>query len=209
MNKILIAMLALFSLSGFAQINSVNNGSVIEAQKINELITKINALEQKVVKVGSVVIMPANCPVGYRLANGDSLNRSDFPALFAVIGTSHGYDSSTNFFLPDYRGRFLRGLDGGSANDPDAATRTAMKINGNTGNNIGSIQGDQNKEHTHSLTRRSNPDLGAYDPADGQRNTNAVSTTDRPILGSFSVTNSGGSESRPKNIYVNYCIKVN
>jgi microcystin-dependent protein len=52
------------------------------------------------------------------LCNGQELARLDFPELFALIGTNFGAgDSATTFNLPDYRGKFLRGLGGNSAAD--------------------------------------------------------------------------------------------
>ena len=49
-------------------------------------------------------------PIGYFLCNGQTVSRTTYSALFAVLGTSHGQgDGSTTFNLPDYRGQFLRG----------------------------------------------------------------------------------------------------
>lgn len=42
---------------------------------------------------------------GWLICNGRSLNRTDYPELFAVIGTTYGNSSSTTFNLPDCRGR--------------------------------------------------------------------------------------------------------
>jgi hypothetical protein len=52
----------------------------------------------------------STAPIGYFLCNGQTVSRTTYSALFAVLGTSHGQgDGSTTFNLPDYRGQFLRG----------------------------------------------------------------------------------------------------
>lgn len=48
-----------------------------------------------------------------------------------------------SFNLPDMRGYFLRGVDGGSGNDPDHASR------GGSGNKLGGVQNDTLKIHNH------------------------------------------------------------
>lgn len=56
---------------------------------------------------------------GWLLCNGDSLLRTDYPALFAELGTQWGAVDSTHFNIPDYRGRSPMGegkLDGVSTN---------------------------------------------------------------------------------------------
>lgn len=48
-------------------------------------------------------------PDGYLKADGATLSRSDYPALFAAIGTTFGEgDGPTTFPLPDLRGEFIR-----------------------------------------------------------------------------------------------------
>nr|DAV10889.1 MAG TPA: tail collar fiber protein [Caudoviricetes sp.] len=52
------------------------------------------------------------------LCNGQAVSRTEYSDLFALIGTSFGAgDGSSTFNLPDYRGKFLRGLGGDSAQD--------------------------------------------------------------------------------------------
>jgi len=87
-------------------------------------------------------------PGGYLLCDGRDVSRTTFADLFAVIGVTHGDGNITETFnLPDYRGRFLRGVDfssttGVSGLDPEADLRDRMNDNGNVGNNVGSVQGD-------------------------------------------------------------------
>lgn len=87
-------------------------------------------------------------PSGWLLCNGSAVSRTTYAALFAAISTFHGSgDGSTTFNLPDYRGRILRGRDGGIARDPDRASRTAANSGGNTGDNVGSVQGEATKKN--------------------------------------------------------------
>jgi hypothetical protein len=83
----------------------------------------------------------AVAPDGWLLCNGASVSRATYSKLFGAIGSAHGSgDGSTTFTLPDTRGRFLRGVDGGVARDPDRASRTAAASGGNTGDLVGSVQ---------------------------------------------------------------------
>tara|TARA_Y100001937_G_C7104834_1_gene324425 strand:- start:6 stop:1316 length:1311 start_codon:yes stop_codon:yes gene_type:complete len=48
-------------------------------------------------------------PGGYKLCNGQSLDRTDFAALFDAIGTSYGSADSDSFNVPDFRDRLVAG----------------------------------------------------------------------------------------------------
>jgi hypothetical protein len=51
-------------------------------------------------------------PVGYLLAFGQAISRTNYAGLFAVCGTTYGAgDGSTTFNLPDLRGRVAAGKD--------------------------------------------------------------------------------------------------
>lgn len=54
-------------------------------------------------------------PVGWALCNGQILSIAQNTALYALLGTSYGGNGTTNFALPDLRGRvpisFGQGLD--------------------------------------------------------------------------------------------------
>lgn len=80
--------------------------------------------------VGLVGMFPvAAAPAGWLKANGATISRTAYAALFARIGTIYGAgDGSTTFRLPDLRGEFPRAWDDGRGVDP---TRT-----------IGSAQSD-------------------------------------------------------------------
>lgn len=53
---------------------------------------------------------------GWLLCNGQAVSRTTYSALFSLIGTNFGSgNGSTTFNVPDYRGKFLRGLGGNSS----------------------------------------------------------------------------------------------
>ena len=101
-------------------------------------------------------------PNGWLLCTGSAVSRTTYAQLWSAIGSSCGSgDGSTTFNVPDLRGRWIRGVDGGTSRDPNAASRTSMNSGGNTGNAVGSVQGqatgvnglanaNTNLEHSHA-----------------------------------------------------------
>jgi len=56
----------------------------------------------------------SSAPSGYLMCDGSAVSRTDYSALFAVIGTSFGSgDGSTTFNIPDLRGKFTEGTPNG------------------------------------------------------------------------------------------------
>lgn len=59
------------------------------------------------------IVMPfagSTAPQGYLLCDGSAVSRTDYAALFAVIGTTYGAgDGSTTFNVPDISGRVVIG----------------------------------------------------------------------------------------------------
>jgi microcystin-dependent protein len=98
---------------------------------------------------------------GYIPCDGRALAKSDteYQALYQVIGGSYSEDY-TSFFVPDYRGRFLRGTDLGAGRDPDAGVRTSPNPGatkpGNKGDAVGSVQSAALAGHTHGYTGHHN-----------------------------------------------------
>lgn len=92
-------------------------------------------------------------PTGWLLCDGTAVSRTLYSALYGVLGTKHGAgDGTTTFNLPDMRGMFVRGHDAGAGHDPEASSRTAAAAGGNTGDAIGSLQGDEVGTHGHGVT---------------------------------------------------------
>jgi Phage Tail Collar Domain len=53
-------------------------------------------------------------PVGWLVCNGEAINRTDYAALFSIIGTTFGSgDGNITFNLPDMRGRTIVGAGAG------------------------------------------------------------------------------------------------
>jgi len=157
------------------------------------------------VPAGTVVAFggdESKVPQGWLLCNGLAISRLKCQALFNAIGTAHGEgDGSSTFNLPDYRGRFLRGVDGESGRDPDHGKRPAAAKGGNENNKVGSIQEDLVGKHTHGIKMTR---LAAAGDARGvpQDEVHAANTEEN--------TQKDGSvaeETRPKNSYVYWIIK--
>ena len=141
-----------------------------------------------------------SAPSGFVLCDGSSLLRAGaYAYLYAAIGDAWGTADGTHFNVPDFRGRFLRGHDDGQARDPDAASRTASAIGGETGDKVGTVQDEAFKSHVHMEKHRfHNGAISAgclYDSGAGD-------------VSNYTDTGStGGNETRPVNACVNYIIK--
>lgn len=178
-----------------------------------------------VVPVGSTIpFAGSSAPTGWLICDGAEISRTTYAELFAVIGTAFGSgDGITTFVLPDLRGKFVRGVDGGTGNDPDAGTRTAQSSGGNTGNNVGSVQGDAFQGHWHeervggnnvnanggnvgNSYRAGRDGSGTNINTSNDTQFNNVSTQD-PISDGVNGTPRTSSETRPINVYLNYIIR--
>jgi len=173
--------------------------------------------------VGAVVAFAGPAPVassvpsGWLLCDGREVSRTTYADLYGVIGGLWGTgDGVTTFNLPDLRGRFLRGRDGGAGNDPNAGSRTECNPGGATGDSVGSLQDDATSEPKSGWTvsggSHSHPIDLAY--AGGPESNRAVragnGNASDMVTGSSSHNHNitgGDSETRPINAYVNYLIK--
>lgn len=157
-------------------------------------------------------------PTGWLLCDGSEISRTEYATLYNVIGVSWGAgDGSTTFNLPDMRGMFLRGVSGESGNDPDADERLVLNDNGgNTGNNVGSYQGDAIRNITGTFAGHDLTDNPAQPEVTGPFYT--FWTDYRDARNGAGGGNYGfgfdasrvvpvGNDNRPKNVYVNYIIK--
>ena len=181
-------------------------------------------LRKQVTPTGSIQpLAGGTAPDGFLVCDGSIVNIADYPKLYAVIGTSWGHGNEISpgvsdgltFHLPDLRGMFLRGKDDATGRDPDVGSRTAANAGGNVGDNVGSVQDDVNKNHHHDAglwfeNNNDHPVYGKITVTGGNRSTNAglyggnrgmrVRTSDD--------LSAPSTESRPKNVNVNYIIKA-
>lgn len=150
-----------------------------------------------------------SAPAGWLLCTGASLNRTDYPALFAAIGTAFGSASGTTFNVPDFRGRFLRMVSGAATTDPDRAGRAAMATGGNTANNVGSVQGDAFQGHWHEMwgTAGQGVNPGVADDVQNPSSLLSSASVRTAVNDGANGTPRTTSETRPVNAYVNYIIK--
>lgn len=164
------------------------------------------AVAQALVPTSSLVAFGGStAPTGWLICDGTAVSRTTYATLFGVIGIANGAgDGVTTFNLPDMRGNFLRGTDnmgvGARGQDPDSASRGAANTGGNTGNAVGSYQGDQYLDHAHSISAFS---VGY---ASGGNTTIQFNNAGPGV--SESTNNSGGNQTNPRNIYQNFIIKT-
>lgn len=130
----------------------------------------------------------STAPANWLLCAGQAVSRTDYAALFAVVGTTYGSgNGSTTFNLPDLRGRVVAGEDdmGGTA-----ANRLTSGGSGITGTTLGAAGGAE----THTLTSAQMPSHTHTQDAHGhnlQYGGSLGSTTNgREIWGDW---NGGGS----------------
>ena len=137
---------------------------------------------------GSVIAFAASVPPsGYLKANGANISRSTYARLFAVVGTTYGAgDGGTTFKLPDLRGEFLRGWSDSRAGvDTDRV--------------MGSAQGEEIIIHSHNISCAVNSVGGVTQPALFKNPSSAITWSE--------TYGAGGTETRPRNVAVLYCIK--
>lgn len=151
--------------------------------------------------VGMVTPFPCNTPPsGWLEAKGQLVSRTSYPNLWNFANNSNNIfadgsqdkgqfstgDGSTTFRLPDMRGYFVRGFDDGASID--------------SGRTLGSSQADTLASHYHGIVVGQLNHLGGgtnYVPYQGNSSDDGGLTT----------TSTGGTETRPKNVALMYCIK--
>lgn len=157
----------------------------------------------------------SSAPSGWLLCNGQAVSRTTYAALFAIVATTYGTgDGSTTFNVPDLRGEFVRGLDGGRGVD--------------TGRVLGTAQAAAFASHTHTATsvvtdaghdHDIDTVITGYASGGGQINifgTNGSTTpssasTETATTGitvATTIASEGGTETRPRNVALNFIIKT-
>ncbi len=191
--------------------------------------------------IGSIVAFagpPVNLPDNWMVCDGRKLSSIDFRELHSKIGVTWGGDGVPNFYLPDLRGMFLRGVDRNqdgtealTKHDPNRESRDGFlppdaPLNpGNGGNAVGSFQKaatalPSNKfktngsgTHTHLDPTYNGVPNGPSELATDNRGygyTDFAPPTETSAAGDHShfVISGGDAETRPENAYVYWIIRV-
>lgn len=100
--------------------------------------------------VGQIIAAGFNfAPVNWAFCNGQTLPIDQYQALFTLIGTTYGGNGTTNFNLPDLRGRAAVGVGQGSG--------TSNYVLGQvSGSESVTLTASQIGAHTHSMAAASN-----------------------------------------------------
>jgi microcystin-dependent protein len=176
------------------------SGEPLSSAKLND---NFAALKESSVPSGAIMAFGGTTvPAGWLLCDGMPLDgsRSEYASLYEAIGDAYGGSAPHTFNVPDLRGRFLRGVDtGNTGNDPDRMSRVASVPGGNAGNAVGSLQSDALASHTHMYQGAG----ASY----GMTLANSAFSAMAAPASTMSAA-SGGAETRPRNIAVNYIIKL-
>ena len=150
-------------------------------------------------------------PTGWLLCDGAAVSRTTYAKLFGVISTTFGAgNGTTTFNLPDTRGEFIRGLDGGRGVD--------------TGRTLGSAQAANVANHKHELPlafatntgdvmfKSLTPEFGQSSTTWSSSNVNGggtatVRTGQANAFSSDPVSTTVSGETRPRNVAMNMIIK--
>jgi len=200
------------------QLNSLVDtlSSLIQTQT-----TQINSLTSEVIQgvpVGTVQSLARKfAPTGWLVCDGSSIgttgtvqgiNASSLTSLRQMlINDSSPFGvTGANPKLPDLRGEFIRGFSG-------ATLTTSARSDVDGSRLFGSSQTDEFKSHTHNVNNQtaegpqwlgfSRNDLNPSAPNDGTAYVAGGIGNDRI----FSIVNTGGPETRPRNVALLYCIK--
>jgi len=167
------------------------------------------AADAGLLPVGTIVAYAGALPdlkdQGWLPCDGAALARDKYPELWTAIGTGYGAPDDQSFNAPALAGMFLRGVAHGSKNDPSAAKRTALKLGGNVGDNVGSYQRYGTAKPTTSFeVKIDDYDVSEskYDKGKGTRPYKWNSDT------KTCDATGGDKESRPINKYVYFIIKA-
>lgn len=167
--------------------------------------------------VGSIILWPtdndlktANGSEEWMICDGREIPEGEYTTLYTLVGNTfgdgpNGTTDHPTFNIPDLRGMFVRGTNTAGKMrtkkepfyDPNAAGRVQMQRGGKTGDNVGSIQRDEFRQHRHDISMSKIPTQSKGDwifSMNGNEHDHTRYT--------------GGNETRPVNAYLNYLIRV-
>lgn len=156
---------------------------------------------------------------GWMVCDGRQLSIAMYPELFAVLGFRYVHQGEPTtlpddpqqaakamFRIPDYRGYFLRGVNGTGGVDPDTGIRKSPSQADSS--EVGSIQQHALQNHEHLFPQVSQATGGAGPPPAAGVPTEQGETVDAPQpQDNEDVFFTSSGETRPKNMYVYYIIR--
>lgn len=160
--------------------------------------------------IGEIKIFPYNfAPKGWAYCDGQLLPISQNQMLFSIIGTTYGGNGTTNFALPNLRGRVPISF----GNGPGLSSRP---IGESSGSNSVTLSAAQIPSHTHTLSGENVDGTqktvnNAYPAQAGSQFSYQNATSPLAPMNGAAVANSGGSQ--PHNnmqpyLGINYCIAL-
>jgi len=159
-------------------------------------------VKQPLVPVGAIQIYAgSSAPEGYLLCQGQAISKSTYNLLWDLIGNTYlngRAGGTSNFYLPDLRGVFIRGVGLSTAYSPNV-----------TGGTLGEFQTHSVQDHYHKYSRPNDSIT-----VGGSNSVSSNSVWDNSVATS---TTQGGvydesgdllvAETRPANISMNYIVK--
>lgn len=169
-----------------------NDGSVHARYTDAEAVAAIQA-ENLGVPAGAVMSFASStCPAGWLNANGASVDSATYPDLAAALG------ATGSFSLPDLRGEFVRGLDDGRGVDGGRPIMTA-----------------QGQDFKSFNVQNAQGPVGPPGYTHGPVTIEKSGLSSGPLFGGYWAQPAGlirfqwdGSEVRPRNVALLYCIKT-
>ena len=151
--------------------------------------------------IGSIVLWPGSLPPsGWKVCNGDTLYKTDYPDLFDVLEYRYG-GSGNSFNLPDFRGRTPVGV-----NDGTGEVTTEFTLASTGGEVTHTLTEDEMPSHHHNLY--------TYDGANPSSTARKVRGTENAQVAAYTnggTEYSGGGQAHNNMqpyLVVNYIIKV-
>ncbi len=210
-------------------VNEISNSNTLN-ENSQEIIPTQQAVKEYVdnLLVGSVSAFAVETPPeGWMECNGQAISREFYDRLFNKIGTAFGSgNGATTFNLPDLRGEFIRGWDHGRNIDTGRAFGSGQedRFQSHSHNDTGHVHSDAG--HTHWYGDLHSPHIDHHYalwpvgpmPSTGIVDTGRYTATAHANIqaGHANISDPApssagavrhGSETRPTNLALLYCIK--
>nr|DAI69767.1 MAG TPA: tail collar domain [Caudoviricetes sp.] len=136
-------------------------------KQVQDIANGIRTTLEKAIPIGTIAMFGAERdPEGWMRCDGRVLERNAYAKLFAVIGTSYGSTSPSNFRLPDIRDRSAVG------------TGNTYRVGNSGGSSSVTLNVNQMPAHTHQIgevedsgrrfqAKKANQDIGAGESGNG------------------------------------------